>query len=34
MFIAPMEGEPVSGNAQAATAGGLAGALIGGLTRG
>jgi uncharacterized protein (AIM24 family) len=33
MFIAPLEGE-ASGNAQAATAGGLAGALIGGLTRG
>ena len=35
MFIAPMEGEwDTSNNAQAATAGGLAGALIGGLTRG
>jgi uncharacterized protein (AIM24 family) len=35
MFIAPLEGEGGAGqNAQAATAGGLAGALIGGLTRG
>jgi uncharacterized protein (AIM24 family) len=35
MFIAPMEGEEGGANtAQAATAGGLAGALIGGLTRG
>ena len=35
MFIAPLEGEGAAGqNAQAATAGGLAGALIGGLTRG
>jgi uncharacterized protein (AIM24 family) len=34
MFISPAEGEEASGNAQAATAGGLAGALIGGLTRG
>ncbi len=33
MFIAPVEGVE-GGNAQAATAGGLAGALIGGLTRG
>jgi uncharacterized protein (AIM24 family) len=33
MFIAPVEGAETS-NAQAATAGGLAGALIGGLTRG
>ncbi len=34
MFISPAEGEESSGNAQAATAGGIAGALIGGLTRG
>jgi uncharacterized protein (AIM24 family) len=34
MFISPAEGEEAGGNAQAATAGGLAGALIGGLTRG
>jgi uncharacterized protein (AIM24 family) len=34
MFISPAEGEDTSSNAQAATAGGLAGALIGGLTRG
>jgi hypothetical protein len=34
MFISPAEGEENSGNAQAATAGGIAGALIGGLTRG
>jgi uncharacterized protein (AIM24 family) len=34
MFISPAEGEETNGNAQAATAGGLAGALIGGLTRG
>ncbi len=35
MFISPAESEEAnSGNAQAATAGGLAGALIGGLTRG
>jgi len=34
MFISPAEGEEASGNAQAATAGGLEGALIGGLTRG
>jgi uncharacterized protein (AIM24 family) len=35
LFIAPLEGEGATGqNAQAATAGGLAGALIGGLTRG
>jgi uncharacterized protein (AIM24 family) len=34
MFISPAEGEEANGNAQAATAGGLAGALIGGLTRG
>jgi uncharacterized protein (AIM24 family) len=35
LFIAPLEGEGAAGqNAQAATAGGLAGALIGGLTRG
>ncbi|MFI5004683.1 MAG: AIM24 family protein [Solirubrobacterales bacterium] len=33
MFIAPLEGGETS-NAQAATAGGIAGALIGGLTRG
>ncbi len=33
MFIAPLEGADMS-NAQAATAGGIAGALIGGLTRG
>ncbi len=34
MFISPAEGEEASGNVQAATAGGIAGALIGGLTRG
>ena len=34
MFISPAEGEDTNSNAQAATAGGLAGALIGGLTRG
>jgi uncharacterized protein (AIM24 family) len=35
LFISPAEGEETNGgNAQAATAGGLAGALIGGLTRG
>jgi uncharacterized protein (AIM24 family) len=35
MFISPAESEEANtGNAQAATAGGLAGALIGGLTRG
>jgi uncharacterized protein (AIM24 family) len=34
MFISPAEGEETASNAQAATAGGLAGALIGGLTRG
>ncbi|HUB73413.1 MAG TPA: AIM24 family protein [Solirubrobacteraceae bacterium] len=35
MFISPLEGEEaLGGTAQAATAGGLAGALIGGLTRG
>jgi hypothetical protein len=34
MFIAPLEGEAVSGNAQAATAGGVAGALISGLVKG
>ncbi len=34
MFISPAEGEEGNNNAQAATAGGLAGALIGGLTRG
>jgi uncharacterized protein (AIM24 family) len=34
MFISPAESEEAGGTAQAATAGGLAGALIGGLTRG
>jgi uncharacterized protein (AIM24 family) len=34
MFISPDESEQENSNAQAATAGGLAGALIGGLTRG
>lgn len=34
MFISPDEGEEANSNAQAATAGGLAGALLGGLTRG
>ena len=34
MFISPAEGDEAGGSAQAAAAGGLAGALIGGLTRG
>jgi uncharacterized protein (AIM24 family) len=34
LFISPAEAQETAGNAQAATAGGLAGALIGGLTRG